>query len=76
MNYYTQDKINEPQAPCCTKETSQIKPHTVWFPLNKILGRAKLTYSDSNISVIAWGQMKGGEWLQGSHGSFVSDEML
>ena len=48
----------------------------IWFPLYKILERAKVIYGDSNVSVVVDGQMKGSDDSKGHKESFMSDEML
>ena len=57
-------------------ERNEKRTFIVWFPLYKILERAKVIYGDSNISVVVDDQMKGSDNCKGHKESFMSDEML
>lgn len=57
-------------------ERNEKRAFIVWFPLYKILERAKVIYGDSNVSVVVDGQMKGSDDSKDHKESFMSDEIL
>lgn len=56
------------------KKQGKKKAHTIWFPLHKILARAKPIYSYSNISVIDCLGVRSGRMSDCK--GFVGDDML